>query len=208
VYGLDLVAGDLAEDSRQAVDIAEEIGYPVVVKIVSPQVLHKSDMGGIALSLDSAQSVTDAISKMRMKILKANPKAEIKGYLVEKMAPEGLEVIVGMRRDPTFGPLMMFGLGGMFVELFRDVGFGVAPLSVNQIIDMIDRTKASSLLKGYRGGPVYDLDAVVNAIGRLSQLAMDFPMVSEVEINPLLVLTRGKGASVLDARIILSENKK
>jgi len=208
VYGFNLVAGDLAEDAQQAVRIAEEIGYPVVVKIVSPQVLHKSDMGGIALSLDSAQSVKDAVSEMRTKVMKANPEAEIKGYLVEKMAPEGLEVIVGMRRDPTFGPLMMFGLGGVFVELFRDVGFGIAPLTVENINDMIDQTKAGSLLRGYRGGAIYDVDAVVDAIGRLSQLALDFPIVLDLEINPLLVLPRGEGACVLDARIILSENKK
>lgn len=207
-YGLDLVAGDFAEDAEQAVRIAEKIGYPVAVKIVSPQVLHKSDMGGIALNLESSNALKDAIEEMRKKIMTAAPKPEIKGYLVEKMAPEGLEVIVGMKRDPTFGPLMMFGLGGIFVELFKDVGFGIAPLTAEHINDMIDQTKAGTLLKGYRSGPAYDIKAVVDAIGRLSQLAMDFPMVAEVEINPLMVLPVGRGARVLDARIILSEEKK
>ncbi len=205
-YGLDLVPGGLAENFNQAVEIAEEIGYPVAVKIVSPQILHKSDMGGIALNLDTAEALEEALSEMRTKIIQTLPDAEINGFLVEKMAQEGLEVIVGMRRDPTFGPLMMFGLGGVFVELFKDVGFGVAPLTTGQIYHMIDETKAGQLLKGYRGAPVYDIDAVVDVIGRLSQLARDFSVISEVEINPLRVLPSGKGAEVLDARIILSGN--
>ena len=110
-----------------------------------------------------------------------------------------------MRRDPTFGPVMMFGLGGIYVELFKDVGFGVAPLSPEQAKDMITSTKAGTLLKGFRGGPVYDIDSVVAAIGRLSQLALDFPEISEVEVNPLLVLPEGQGAKVLDARMLFNE---
>jgi acetyltransferase len=109
-----------------------------------------------------------------------------------------------MRRDPTFGPLMMFGLGGVYVELFKDVGFGVAPLTRDRARQMIQTTKAGRLLQGYRGGPVYDSDGVVDAIGRLSRLAVDFPEISEVEINPLLVLPKGEGTRVLDARMIRS----
>jgi acetyltransferase len=202
-YGLDLIPGRTAENAEQAVAIADEMGYPVAVKVISPQVLHKSDLGGIALGLESGKAVEDALENMQRNIIGAVPDAEIKGYLVEKMAPKGLEVIVGMRRDPTFGPLMMFGLGGIYVELFKDVGFGVAPLSYSQSQDMIEKTKAGRLLKGFRGSPVYDLDAVIDAIGRLSQIALDFPEISEMEINPLLVLPEGEGAKVLDARIIL-----
>ena len=205
-YGLNLVPGQFGADVDSAVEIANELGYPVVVKVVSPQVLHKSDLGGIALDLQSDQDVRVAISVMKDSLQKAAPEAEIKGYLVEKMAPRGLEVIVGMRRDPTFGPLMMFGLGGIYVELFKDVGFGVAPLSPVQARDMILSTKAGRLLQGYRGGAVYDLDAVVEAIGRLSQLALDFPDISEVEINPLLVFPEGEGTMVLDARMILKND--
>ncbi len=205
VYGLDLAPGALAEDAENAVEIAEKIGYPVVIKIVSPQILHKSDMGGITLSLQSALEVKQAVEKMHLRIRQANPQAEIKGYLVEKMAPKGLEVITGMRRDPTFGPLMMFGLGGVTVELFKDVGFGVAPLTHSQARDMIDGTKAGRLLEGYRGGPRYDIEAVVDTIGRLSQIAIDHPSISEIEINPLLVFEEGEGTQVLDARMILSD---
>jgi acetate---CoA ligase (ADP-forming) len=207
-YGLNLVSGGFAADLQRALEIAEEIGYPIAAKVVSPQVLHKSDIGGIALNLWSADEIERALSVMRERITKAKPEADITGFLIEKMAPEGLEVIVGMRRDPTFGPLIMFGLGGVFVELFKDVGFGVAPLTEGQIHQMIDETKAGQLLRGYRGGAAYDADAVVDAIGRLSQLALDFPRISEVEINPLLVFPRGEGAKVLDARMILSEKSK
>ena len=202
-YGLNLVPGELGADADEAVEIANQLGYPVVVKVVSPQILHKTDLGGIALNLESAKSVRVAISTMMEAINTSAPGSEIKGYLVEKMAPRGLEVIVGMRRDPTFGPLMMFGLGGVYVELFKDVGFGVAPLSPVQAREMILSTKAGRLLQGYRGGPVFDLDAVVESIGRLSQLALDFPEISEVEINPLLVFPEGEGTMVLDARMIL-----
>jgi acetyltransferase len=173
-----------------------------VVKIVSPQVLHKSDSGGIVLNLNSSEAVVEAAQAMESRIHQAVPEADIEGYLVERMAPEGLEVIVGMRRDPTFGPMMMFGLGGVYVELFRDVGFGVAPLTRSRAHEMIRATKAGKLLGGYRGGPTYDLEGVVDAIGRLSRLAVDFPELAEIEINPLLVLPEGEGTRVLDARMI------
>ena len=203
-YGLDLVPGELAQNAAQAAEIAGALGFPVVVKVVSPQVLHKSDLGGIALNLRSAEDVKKAALKMEAEILENLPDAKIMGFLVEKMAPQGLEVIVGMRRDPTFGPLMMFGLGGIYVELFKDVGFGVAPLSPQRAKEMVAATKAGRLLQGFRGGPVYDLDGVVDALGRVSQLAVDLPQISEVEINPLLVLPEGQGAKVLDARLILA----
>jgi acetyltransferase len=206
-YGLNLIPGGVTKDVEGAIRIAQTIGYPVALKIVSPQVLHKSDSGGIALGLNSADAVTSAIQKMNKDVLQAVPQAEIEGYLVEKMAPMGLEVIVGMRRDPTFGPLMMFGLGGVYVELFKDVGFGVAPLTSQQARALIESTKAGRLLQGYRGGPTYDLAAVIETIGKLSQIALDFPFISEIEINPLLVLPESQGTFVLDARMILSAER-
>ncbi len=204
-YGMTLVPGGFAKDFAQAAAIAEEIGYPVALKVVSEQILHKSDVGGIALNIDSDNTLKKAIEAMKENIAAAVKDAAIDGYLVEKMAPKGLEVIVGMRLDPTFGPLMMFGLGGVYVELFKDVGFGVAPLTIEYAKEMIFSTKAGRLLQGFRGGPVYDLDAVVEMIGRLSQLSLDFPQISEIEINPLLVLPEGEGAIVLDARMIMAE---
>jgi acetyltransferase len=204
-YGMTLVPGGFAKDFAQAAAIAGDIGYPVALKVVSEQILHKSDVGGIALNIDSDNTLKKAIEAMKENIAAAVKDAAIDGYLVEKMAPKGLEVIVGMRRDPTFGPLMMFGLGGVYVELFKDVGFGVAPLTIEYAKVMIFSTKAGKLLQGFRGGPVYDLDAVVEVIGRLSQLSLDFPQVSEIEVNPLLVLPEGEGAIVLDARMIMAE---
>jgi acetyltransferase len=204
-YGMDLIPGGFVKKAADAVDIAEDIGFPVVVKVVSDQVLHKSDLGGIALNLTTKEALQNAIVGIQNRIEIAAPDARIDGYLVEKMAPKGLEVIVGMRRDPTFGPLMMFGLGGVYVELFKDIGFGIAPLSPEQAKEMIMSTKAGTLLEGFRGGPVYDIDAVVEAIGRLSQLVLDFPEISEVEVNPLLVLPEGQGAKVLDARMLLKD---
>jgi len=145
---------------------------------------------------------------MKKRVTQVEPRAEIKGFLIQKMAPKGMEVIVGMRRDPSFGPLLMFGMGGVYVELFNDVGFGIAPMTGKKAREMICSTKAGQLLSGYRGGMVYDIDAVVNVVGRLSQLALDFPQISEAEVNPLLVLPKGLGAIVLDARLILSDYLK
>lgn len=203
-YGLNLVPGGFAADADQAVDLAERLGYPVALKVVSAQILHKSDAGGIALHLDSAEALRNSILKMEASITAAAPEAVIQGFLIQKMAPKGLEVIVGMKRDPSFGPLIMFGLGGVYVELFKDVGFGVAPLTIDQAYGMIASTKAGQLLQGYRGGPAYDMDAVVDVIGRLSQMALDHPSIAELEVNPLLVLPKGQGTLVLDARMILS----
>jgi acetyl coenzyme A synthetase (ADP forming)-like protein len=207
VYGMNLVEGDLAADANQAAAIAERIGFPVVLKIVSPHILHKSDLGGISLNLGSVNEVKTEVQLMEERIRRAAPTAEIKGYLVEKMAPKGMEVIVGMRRDPTFGPVMMFGLGGVNVELFKDVSFAIAPLTSDFAEEMITGTRAGRLLAGYRGGPIYDVKSVVEVIGRLSQLALDHPSIQEVEINPLLVQPDGGGAVVLDARMILSERQ-
>jgi acetyltransferase len=205
-YGLDLIPGAVAQDVEDTVKVAVEIGFPVAVKVVSPQILHKSDLGGIALNLADGSAVRDAVTTMQVRIGNAAPEAVIEGFLVEKMAPKGMELIVGMRRDPTFGPLMMFGLGGVVVELFKDVGFGIAPLTPQEAREMIESTRAGQLLQGFRGGPVYDLDAVVDVIGRLSRLALDVPEISEVEVNPLLVLPEGQGALVLDARMILGSD--
>ena len=140
---------------------------------------------------------------MMMDITAKRPDAQLEGVMVERSAPRGQEVIVGMRRDPGFGPLMMFGLGGIYVELFKDVAFRVAPVTRADALEMITETRAGRLLTGFRGAPKADLDAVVDAILRLSRLALDFPQIEEAEINPLLVYPQGKGALALDGRVIL-----
>jgi acetyltransferase len=137
----------------------------------------------------------------------AAPEARLTGVLVQKMAPPGHEVIVGVRRDPQFGPLLMFGLGGIYVELLTDVSFRVAPISRAEARAMIAETKAGRLLAGLRGQPPADIEAVVDCLVRLSQLALDFPQIEEVEVNPLRVLPQGEGALALDARLILGESQ-
>lgn len=202
-YGMPVIAGGLARTSTEAVAVSAIIGYPVVMKIVSPEILHKSDIGGIKLNLTTSEAVKAAFDQMMNDIGAKMPQAHLEGVLIEATAPKGQEVIIGMRRDPNFGPLMMFGLGGIYVELFGDVSFRVAPLDAIEAREMIEQTRAGKLLTGFRGQTIADIDAVVETILCLSQLALDFPEIEEMEINPLLVLPRGQGAIALDGRVIM-----
>jgi acetyltransferase len=201
-YGIPVVQAAQAQTAAAAVAAAERIGYPVVMKIVSPDILHKSDVGGICLGLDSAAAVSAAYEKLLHDVPLKQPQARLEGVLIEQTAAHGQEVIIGMKRDPGFGPLLMFGLGGIYVELFKDVSFRVAPLSREAALQMIHETAAGRLLTGFRGQPIADLDAVVDCLCRISQLSLDFPEISEIEVNPLQVFPEGKGALALDARVI------
>lgn len=203
-YGIKNVPGDLARNADQAVSIANSIGYPVVLKIVAEGLIHKSDAGGIELNLKNDEELRVAYARMMEKIAANEPSAEIIGAMVEKMAPKGVEVIVGMRRDVTFGPLIMFGMGGTMVELVKDISFRVAPLSVKDIQDMVADTMAGKLLNGYRGSSVGDFDALYQAIAQLSHLAIQHPEIREIEINPLIVYPQGQGVMAIDSRMILS----
>ena len=180
------------------------MGYPVVMKVASEDVLHKSDYGAIAVNIKDDGELANAYEKIIQNVKKHDAKARIEGVLVEKMAPKGQEVIIGMKRDASFGPLMMFGMGGVFVELFKDVAFRVAPLTYADAEEMLKSTKANKLLSGWRGGESYDKEAILQNILSLSQLAVDFPQIEEIEINPLLVLPEGQGALALDCRMILA----
>jgi len=202
-YGIPLIPGSEALDAAHATRIAEEMGFPVVMKIVSPDILHKSDAGGIQINVKNRDAVRTAFQSIMDHARAYNPQARLMGVLVEKMAPKGQEVIVGMKRDPQFGPLIMFGMGGIYVELFTDVAFRVIPFDWKQAEMMVRETRAGRLLAGYRGGKPADIGAVVDCIMRLAQLAIDFPQIEEVEINPLLVFEEGEGALALDARAIL-----
>ncbi len=203
-YHIPVVAGRVAHSPAEAVEIANELGYPVVMKIVSPDILHKSEAGGIRLNLADADAVSVAYHQLLANMAATHPDASLEGVLVEKMAPPGQEVIVGMRRDPQFGPLLMFGLGGIYVELLTDLSFRVAPIDRTEALAMIHETKAGRLLAGVRGQAAADIDAVVDCILRLSQLALDFSQIEEVEVNPLLALPKGQGAVALDGRVILN----
>lgn len=200
-----VIPGHVAATPNKAVEIASRLGYPVALKIVSPGILHKSEAGGIMLNVTGPDAVSEGYRQLLQNARDAHPAAQIDGVLVEAMAPPGHDVIIGMRRDPQFGPLLMFGLGGIYVELLTDVSFRVAPLSRSQARTMITETRAGKLLAGVRGQPPADIEAVVDCLLRLGRLALDCPQIAEIEVNPLRVLPRGRGAVALDGRVILKE---
>lgn len=201
-YGIALVPGELITDRAKIFSAADRLGYPVVLKLASEDVLHKSDSGAIKIGIQNREELSQAIDEIIGNVKRAQPNALLEGFLVEKMIAQGAEVIIGMKRDHSFGPLMMFGMGGVFVELFKDVSFRIAPLNKYEAYKMIEDTKAFSLLSGYRGGIKYDLDAIVENLIKISHLASDFPQIKEIEINPLRVFPEGYGAMALDCRMI------
>ncbi len=191
-YGLSVPPSDLAETAEEAAAAAERMGYPVALKRVAPDVVHKSDVGGVALSLQDA----GAVQKAFREIVKRGERA-----FIQKMAPAGLEVIVGAQRDRQFGPLVMVGLGGVYVEVLEDVAFRLAPLGEAEAREMVMETAAGRLLGGVRGQPRRDVDAVVDAIRRVGQLMMDHTGIAEIDLNPLIVGEAGEGAWAVDVRI-------
>ncbi len=202
-YGIRIPKSKLCTTADEAVAYADEIGYPVVMKIASPDILHKTDVGGVRVGLDSPSEVRDAFDLMVYRAQKYQPNAQIWGCLVQEMMRGGKEVITGMNRDPQFGPLVMFGLGGIYVEVLKDVSFRVAPFDRKEAMAMIQEIRSYGLLRGVRGEPPADLDAVADVLLRLSQLVTDFPEIVEMDINPLMVFEKGRGAVGVDMRLIL-----
>jgi acyl-CoA synthetase (NDP forming) len=200
-YTIPVTTFKLAKTEREAAALAEQIGFPVVLKIVSPEIIHKSDAGGVMVNLKSAIEVQDAYRKIIENAKKYNSKARIDGVLVQEMAPQSTEVIVGAIKDPQFGQTLMFGLGGIFVELLKDVTFKVAPITRQDAEEMITEVKAYPLLKGYRNTPPADINAIVTILLNTSKLIMDYPEIKELDLNP--VMSYEKGAKTVDARIIL-----
>jgi len=207
-YGLHIPKSEIAESPEQAVEMAREIGYPVVLKIASPDILHKTDVGGVRVGLESRQEVIDAYELMVYRARRYLPEARIWGCMVQEMVQEGLEVLVGMNRDPQFGALVTFGLGGIYVETLKDVTFRLAPFSKQEAWEMLGEIRASALLDGVRGEPEVDKEAIVDTLLRMGQLVQDFPEIVELDINPLVVFPRGQGATAIDMRLILSKDKK
>ena len=203
-YGLPVPQHRLCTSAEEAAQFADQIGYPVVLRIVSPQVVHKWDVGGVVLNLHDASAVRSAFEQMVQRVRQAVPQAEIRGAVVRRMIPPGHEVILGVKRDPSFGPVLMFGLGGLYVELFKDVTFGLAPISRGSAHRMLRQVKAFKLLEGIRGNPPADVENIRQCIQRLGQLAADFPRISELDINPLIVGPKERGNIVADVRIRLS----
>jgi len=203
-YDIRLLASRLAANAGEAVEAARDIGYPVALKLASPDISHKSDVGGVALNLADAAAVCAAYQQIVEAARAARPDAALQGVWVQPMLSGGQEVIVGVRRDAQFGALVLVGSGGVEVELQRDVALDVAPLTAAQAGRLLDSTWAGTRLKGWRGAPPGDRAAVVDTIVRLAQLACDLPEIAELEINPLMVLPAGSGALAVDVRGVLA----
>jgi acetyltransferase len=202
-YGIPTPTTYLARDPAEAVRFAEEIGFPVAVKIASPDIMHKTDVGGVKLNLTSPGAVRDAFDLMIYRANRYMTGADIWGCLVQQMVVGGKEVIAGMNRDPHFGPIMMFGLGGIYAEALQDTACRVAPLDRRTAGEMIAEICGYNLLRGIRGEQRSDLDALLDALLRLSQLVADFPEIVEFDINPLVVLGEGQGVIGIDMRLVL-----
>jgi acetyltransferase len=206
-YGFNVPQGELARSAQHAGEVADKLGYPLVMKVSSPHILHKSDAGGVKVGLKTRAEVEAAYTDMMKTVKERVRRTDIEAVLMEKMmgGKDDKEVIVGMSKDPQFGPMMMFGLGGIFVEVLKDVCFGLAPLTADEALKMIQNTKSYKLLTGARGSKPNDVKAIVDAMQRMSQLVTDFSEIAEIDINPLKVGEDGKGAMLLDARIILTK---
>jgi acetyl coenzyme A synthetase (ADP forming)-like protein len=202
-YGITTPKSDVGATPDEAVRLCREIGYPVVMKIASPDILHKSDVGGIIVGVRSDEQAREAFETLVARAKEHMPNATIWGAQVQEMVQDAREIIIGMNRDPQFGPLVMFGLGGIYVEVLKDVTFRVAPMSASQADKMIEAIRSYPLLKGVRGQAPADLDAIADTILRVAQLVTDFPEIAELDINPLLVRAQGEGAVAVDMRLIL-----
>jgi acetyl coenzyme A synthetase (ADP forming)-like protein len=193
----------LARTSEEAVAAAKGIGYPVVMKIVSPQVIHKSDIGGVKININSKEEIENTFFDITTRVRNVIPTAHIHGVMIQEMISGGKEVIIGITRDAQFGHMIMFGLGGIYVEVLKDVSFRIVPLSKEDAYEMIRETKVFPLLRGVRGEAEADTEAIENSLLILSQMALDFPQIIEAEINPLLVKKRGEGVVAIDARFTI-----
>jgi acyl-CoA synthetase (NDP forming) len=202
--GLDCTAFALAENPGSASEIAQKQGFPVALKVSSPDIVHKSDAGGVQLNLDTPEAVEKAYGELLARVKNSFPQAKVDGVLVNKMAPAGQEVIIGMNRDPQFGPIMLFGLGGILVEIFRDVVLWHPPLSRKDALEMIQQIKGYPVLAGYRGQPPVDMNALADCLMAVAELAEENPKIVEIDLNP--VFAYPQGALVADARIIMKED--
>ena len=205
-YGFSIPKKHLAKNEEECTRVVQEIGYPVVMKIASPEIVHKSDAGGVKIGLKNEDEVRQAFRAIINNAKKYKPDAKIDGVLVQEMIKSGKETILGAKFDPILGPLIMFGLGGIYVEVLKDVVFRLAPLEEREATRMIESVRTINLLKGVRGEKPHDLGAIKESLQRLSQLITDFQEIEELDVNPLLVLEDGKGVRAIDIRISLKKN--
>jgi acyl-CoA synthetase (NDP forming) len=201
-YGIPVIKTETAASKTEAVDSAKRIGYPVAMKIVSPDVVHKIDIGGVKLDLNTDQDVSEAYDEILTNVKAHIPNARIEGVLLQEYVTGGTETIIGIHRDAKFGPLLMFGLGGIYVEAYRDVSFRLAPIRELSADNMISQIHGSKILQGFRGQPPADTKTIAECIERLSQLSTELPDVAELDVNPLVAFA--SGCKALDARIIIT----
>jgi len=201
--GIPTILGQLTTSEEDAVRAAEALGYPVVLKIASPDIIHKSDVGGVILHLQDGEAVRQAFHAIQYSVMAHAPGARVDGIIVQPMATPGLEVIVGMSKDATFGPVLMFGLGGILVEVLKDVAFRIVPLSQRDATEMIREIKGLPLLAGYRGAAPADLEALEHILLTLSAFVAATPEVKEIDLNPIYAYAQG--ALAVDARVVLEE---
>lgn len=205
-YGLKTPRSKVASTPKEAIEIANNIGYPVVLKIASPDILHKTDIGGVKIGLRNSEELRDAFELMVYRAERYVPDARIWGCQVQEMAPPGgLEILVGMNRDPQFGPLVTFGLGGIYVEVLKDVTFRIAPFTIRDAEMMLQEIRTRALLDGVRGQPPVDKIAIIDTLLRMGQLVQEFPEIIEFDINPLIAYPEGQGAIAIDMRLVLSK---
>lgn len=203
-YDFNVPDGQVANSPDEAAEIAERITFPVVMKVLSPDILHKSDVGGIKLNISSAEEVRDTFDLLTLRVGRRAPEARLRGIYVEKMCARGLEVVLGMTYDSQFGPMLMFGLGGTFVDVLKDVSCYLAPITADEAMQMLSETRSYALLKGSRAQADVDISAITGALQRISQLATDFPQIAELNINPYIVGSAGTEPMVVDAHITLT----
>jgi len=201
LYGVPITKIEVAKSENAAVEAAKNIGFPIVLKIVSPQVLHKSDAGGVIVGINDEKGIREGYQAIIANIKKNVPTAVIEGILVQEMAPKSTEIIIGSTVDPTFGSTIMFGLGGIFVEILKDVSFRLVPITKDDAWEMLDEIKAKKILDGARGMPKADKETIVNTLLAVSKMLTECPEIKELDMNPILVYE--KGARAVDARVIL-----
>jgi len=202
-YGINSPDVVVVRNGEEAKSLADKIGYPVALKIVSPDISHKSDVGGVKLNLKSPEEVGRAVDEMFETVQTKAPNARLVGVLMYRMAPQGLEVIVGGVRDGIFGPVVMFGLGGIFVEVMKDVSFRVSPIRMEDALEMLREIKSYNVLEGYRGQPPVNMNAIAEIIVKTSKLLEENPEIESIDLNPVMAYT--DSAMVVDARIILKK---
>jgi acetyltransferase len=205
-YGIPTLPTKLAKNPQEAVEIACQIGFPVAMKIASVDLVHKSDVGGVLLNIMDTEAVISGFETIVKSAVEYAPHAQIRGVYVQPMLPAGQEVIIGVVQDPQFGPLVMFGSGGIEVEGLKDVAFALAPLSLEEVEYVMRTTWAGKKLRGFRNILPADHEAASDVLMRIAQLAADFPQLKEIELNPLIALPKNQGAIALDVRINLGLN--